>query len=91
MVRFLKNAGLEKQRNEDWNDFLRSNDRSLPRNWTWQYCGGTTIAKNNQSAQSMNSPVWNVITDGSVIADHSDIMGEALHAFFRQLYLDLSQ
>jgi hypothetical protein len=29
------------------------------------------------------------MTDAAVIADHNDIMGEPLHAFFRQLYLDL--
>ena len=35
------------------------------------------------------APVWNVLTDASLVRDHSDIMGEPLHAFLRQLYLNL--
>ena len=31
-----------------------------------------------------------VITDASVMRSHGDIMGEPLHSFLRQLYLELS-
>jgi len=63
--------------------------REKQRHDEWRaYCGGTTL---RYKAHAPHSPVWNVVTDGTVIPNHSDIMGEPLHAFFRQLYLDLPQ
>jgi hypothetical protein len=35
-----------------------------------------------------NSPVWNVQTDGRVMAGHDDIYNELLLDFMRQLYHD---
>ncbi|MNJ74545.1 hypothetical protein D3C77_714880 [compost metagenome] len=58
----------------------------LSKGWTWQYCGGAFI---EHQRGEPNAPVWNVVTDASLIKGHSDIMGEPLHAFLRQLYLDL--
>lgn len=87
--RMQKNAGLERTRHVEWKVYLNRNNQSLPPNWKWQYCGGTTIVKKVGASQSVNSPVWNVVTDRWVIRDHNDIMGERLHAFFRQLYRDL--
>ena len=65
---------------------LASHDMALPANWAWQYCGGAFIEHVGGEPQA---PVWNVLTDASLVRDHSDIMGEPLHAFLRQLYLNL--
>lgn len=80
-----ENGVREKKRHDQWRAY---NNKSLRAGWEWQYCGGTTL---RHKAQAPHSPVWNVVTDGSVIPNHSDIMGEPLHAFFRQIYLDLPQ
>ncbi len=86
-ARMRENGAREKLRHDEWRAYL-GNNKSLPAKWTWQYCGGTTLL---HKAYAPHSPVWNVVTDGTVIPNHSDIMGEPLHAFFRQLYLDLPQ
>ena len=86
LSRMQKNGTLEKQRYVEWQEALKGNNKKLQAKWRRQYCGGTTIVHENYSP---HSPVWNVVTDGSVISDHNDIMGEPLHAFFRQLYLEL--
>lgn len=84
-ARMLENGVREKRRHDEWRAY---NNKSLQAGWEWQYCGGTTL---RHKAHPPHSPVWNVVTDGTVIPNHSDIMGEPLHAFFRQLYLDLPQ
>lgn len=86
--RMLKNAYYERRRHEKWRDYLAGRNQSLPNDWTWQYCGGTTIF--HKTYAPPHTPVWNIITDGKVITGHSDITGEPLHAFFRQIYLDLA-
>lgn len=86
LSRMQNNGILEKQRHVEWQRDLKGNNNKLQAKWTRQYCGGTSIVHENYSP---HSPVWNVVTDGSVINDHNDIMGEPLHAFFRQLYLEL--
>jgi hypothetical protein len=87
LARMWENARQEGLRHKEWLAYLGGN-KKLAKTWKWQYCGGTTIV---HKAQAPHSPVWNVITDSSVIPNHSDIMGEPLHAFFRQLYRDLPQ
>ena len=87
-ARMLENGAREKLRHDEWRGYLAGNNKSLRAGWEWQYCGGTTI---RYKAHAPQSPVWNILTDGTVIPNHSDIMGEPLHAFFRQLYLDLPQ
>ena len=84
-ARMLENGVREKKHYDQWRAY---NNKSLKAGWQWQYCGGTTL---RHKAHPPHSPVWNVVTDGTVIPNHSDIMGEPLHAFFRQLYLDLPQ
>jgi hypothetical protein len=86
LKRMRGNALQEKRRHDAWEAYLARSNRVLPAGWQWQYCGGTTLV---HEAHAPHSPVWNVVTDAAVIADHNDIMGEPLHAFFRQLYLDL--
>jgi hypothetical protein len=54
--------------------------------FSWRYCGSRL---DHLGMFSPRTPVWNVVTDKSMVEDHSDIMGESLHAFLRQLYLDL--
>jgi hypothetical protein len=88
LARMRENGVQEQLRHEQWRAYLAGRNRSLPAAWQWQYCGGTTLL---HKAHAPHSPVWNVVTDGGVIPNHSDIMGEPLHAFFRQLYLDLPQ
>lgn len=89
MQRMQTNRDSERRRHKEWRAYLNANKKSLPPKWTWQYCGGTTIQA--LPPHGPHSPVWNVVTDGTVIPNHSDIMGEPLHAFFRQLYRDLPQ
>ena len=84
-ARMLENGAREKKRHDEWRAY---NNKSLQAGWEWQYCGGTTL---RHKAHPTHSPVWNVVTDGTVIPNHSDIMGEPLHAFLRQIYLDLPQ
>jgi len=88
LTRMRENAAQERLHHEEWRAYLASRNKSLPAQWKWQYCGGTTIL---HKAHAPHSPVWNVVTEAMVIPNHSDIMGEPLHAFFRQLYLDLPQ
>ncbi len=87
--RMTRNAKAENEHHSRWAEYLRRINQSLPNEWNWQYCGGAAISRQAHSEQPVNSPVWNVVTDDSVIRDHNDIMGESLHAFFRQIYLDL--
>lgn len=82
----MENATLEMRRHREWRAHLANSSMSLSKGWSWHYCGGTTIT---HTAHAPHTPVWNVVTDGEVIPNHSDIMGESLHAFLRQLYLDL--
>jgi hypothetical protein len=85
-ARMRANALSENLRHAAWQAMLASHDMTLPAKWTWQYCGGAFI---EHVGGEPRAPVWNVLTDASLVRDHSDIMGEPLHAFLRQLYLNL--
>ncbi|MEO5658590.1 MAG: hypothetical protein ABIQ90_02170, partial [Polaromonas sp.] len=86
VARMKDNGKLELDRHQDWRNYLQARNFKLTGEWSWEYCGGTVIKHKPDAAQS---PVWNVVTDASVIRSHSDIMGEPLHSFLRQLYLEL--
>lgn len=59
--------------------------RKLPDHWVRPLCGGMRLEHLQFDA---NSPVWNVQTDGRVMAGHDDIYNELLLDFMRQLYHD---
>lgn len=84
--RMRENAAWELARHDEWRTYLADRQGALPPGWKRQFCGGTAILHQRYEP---HWPVWNVVTDGRIIPNHSDIMGESLHAFFRQLYLDL--
>jgi len=87
-ARMRSNGKEEWGRHREWQAYLANQRGVLPSNWSWGYCGGAAIRHVRDSPMA---PVWNVKTDGILVQNHSDIMGDSLHAFFRQLYLDLSQ
>lgn len=79
------NARAEIVRHLAWENYVASQGGTPPAAFSWRYCGSQL----KHQAHSPRSPVWNVVTDKSMVENHSDIMGEPLHAFLRQLYLDL--
>ncbi|NMG76238.1 hypothetical protein [Aromatoleum diolicum] len=81
------NASLEARRHAAWRNYVAAHPGGLPPDWEWRYCGGAFIR--HKAALNPGSLVWNVLTDDTLVRDHSDIMREPLHAFLRQLYLDL--
>jgi hypothetical protein len=87
-ARMMSNGQAERTRHQEWLAYLGNQHGVLPPHWSWGYCGAATIR--HVQGKPM-APIWNVKTDGVLVQSHSDIMGESLHAFFRQLYLDLSQ
>lgn len=60
--------------------------RNVPDGWSWNLCGGTTIARLPGRHADI---VWNVRTSAPIISGHNDITGDAFTAFLRQLYLDV--
>jgi hypothetical protein len=88
-ARFMKNIEAERARAREWRN--ASSDTAAPTNASkeWTYCGSSQLATTAQTNGPKQSPIWNIVADKEIIKDHSDIMGESLHAFLRQLYLTL--
>jgi len=69
---------------------------TLNKGWVRTFCGQTTLKHVTRPASTdspyqqnhPNSPIWNVRTDHTIIASHSDINGPLLINFIRQLYHD---
>lgn len=88
-ARFIKNIEAERVRARAWRDAFKNNATATNGSEEWAYCGSSQLAAIGQTDGTRQSPIWNVVADKEIIKDHSDIMGESLHAFLRQLYLTL--
>jgi hypothetical protein len=82
----VANARAELMRHVAWEREVERVGGTPANGFSWRYCGSRL---DHLGMFSPRTPVWNVVTDKSMVEDHSDIMGESLHAFLRQLYLDL--
>ena len=88
-ARFMKNIGAERARAGEWRDAVKNAVSLTHASKEWAYCGRSKLAAIGQTNGPEQSPIWNVVADKEIIKDHSDIMGEGLHSFLRQLYLTL--
>lgn len=79
-------------------EFFRQNLTSdgllLKPKWVRSFCGGGYLMpvddNDGDAVRNANAVVWNVETDGDVIKNHDDVMGDTFQAFMRQLYADIS-
>lgn len=88
LARMKRNVKREILRHGAWRAELARNAGALAPKWSWEYCGKSTL---ELVGPEPHAPIWNITTDATLIRGHSDIMHESLHAFLRQLYMNLSQ
>jgi len=89
LKRIEHNVTLEVDRHRAWLGELNKSAGTLAPNWSWEYCGKAKISL--MKDRRPHVPIWNVTTDAGLMRAHSDIMRESLHAFLRQLYMNLSR
>jgi pimeloyl-ACP methyl ester carboxylesterase len=89
LARTKRNVGREVARHEAWRAELAKSAGVLAPEWSWEYCGKSKLELIEHRKPYV--PIWNITTDKTLIRAHSDIMQEPLHAFLRQLYMNLSR